>query len=269
MISSLLAAAAVAASPVQQSPIPDALIAGAEHALRVGRVDQARAMIARAVSAGASGVEIDHALADLAYASGKNAEALARYEALLKHSPSDRSLLEGAGIAALKLDDVERAHTLLLQATSQPGASWRAWNGLGVVADIEADWNLADHCFAEAARMAPSEGGPVVNHGWSLLLRGKWSEAAALFERAVSLDPRSNRAVNNLELARSALASNLPERQPGEATSSWAARLNDAGVASAILGEKDRATAAFTRALEVSDTWYERAASNLAAVANR
>jgi len=269
MIPVLLAAAAVAASPVLRSTAPDALIAGAEHALRVGRIDQARLMIGRAVSGGASGVELDHALADLAYALGKNAEALARYEALLKQAPSDRSLLERGGIAALRLGDVERAHTLLSRATTQPGASWRAWNGLGVVADTKSDWSLADHCFAEAARLAPSAGGPVTNHGWSLLLRGRWSEAAALFDRAASMDPSSTRAANNLELARSALAGDLPERRPGEAASSWAARLNDAGVAAAVLGEKDRATAAFTRAIEVSDTWYARAAGNLAALANR
>src|SRR5206468_8288451 len=103
MIPGLLAAAAVAAAPVLQSTAPDPLVGGAEHALRVGRIDQARLMIERAVSTGADGVELDHALADLAYASGKNAEALARYEALLKRAPSDRSLLERGGIAALRV----------------------------------------------------------------------------------------------------------------------------------------------------------------------
>jgi Flp pilus assembly protein TadD len=109
----------------------------------------------------------------------------------------------------------------------------------------------------------------VNNLGWSHLLRGNWKEALSLFEKAVALDPKSNRAANNLELARSALAAELPNRRAGESDSSWAARLNDAGVAAAILGDKGRATAAFSQALDVSGTWYVRAANNLEAFRGR
>jgi len=56
----------------------------------------------------------------------------------------------------------------------------------------------------------------------------------------------------------------LPRRKPGEADSDWAARLNDAGVAAEALGDRKRAIAAFTQALEASGSWYERAANNLA-----
>jgi hypothetical protein len=45
--------------------------------------------------------------------------------------------------------------------------------------------------------------------------------------------------------------------------------LNDAGVAAAILGDKRRATAAFTQALDVSGTWYSRAANNLETLGSR
>lgn len=265
----LLALAAAASAPAPHAtPVRD-LLNGAQHALRVGRVDQAKLMIERAVGAGAAGVQLERTLADLAYVTGKNAEALVRYEALLKRSPNDKALLEPAGIAALKSGDVGRARVLLTSATDQPGATWRAWNALGVAADEHGDWSLAAHCFAQAARLAPSEAAPINNAGWSLLLQGKWAEAAAKFANAVALDPKSPRAADNLELANAALASDLPQRRPGETAASWAARLNDAGVAAAILGQKDRATAAFTRALEASDTWYARAARNLEAVASR
>ena len=58
-------------------------------------------------------------------------------------------------------------------------------------------------------------------------------------------------------------------REPGESDSAWAARLNDAGVVSALIGDKRRATAAFTQALDVSGTWYSRAANNLEALGSR
>lgn len=274
MILPLLALAAAASGPSPQAAaqVPAAtrdLINGAEHALRVGRIDQAKLMIERAISAGASGSDLDRALAELAYVSGKNAEASARYEALLKRLPADRSLLEPAGIATLKIGQTMRARALLSRATAQGAATWRAWNALGVAADQTADWDLAERCFAEATRLAPSEAAPVNNTGWSLLLQGRWSAAAQKFARAAFLDPKSRRIADNLELATAALAGELPKRHPGESASSWAARLNDAGVAAAIFGEKDRATAAFTRALEASDSWYARAAGNLEAVASR
>lgn len=268
MILLLVATAVASATPASapQGSNTHDLIAGAEHAVQMKRLDQASIMIARAIDAGARGPELDRVVADLAYVSGKYAEALARYDALMKQVPADEPMLERAGIAALKLGDVERAFSLLSRAADTPNASWRAWNALGTVADLRSDWPLADRSYAEAARLAPSAAGPINNRGWSLLLRGKWTDAVGFFEKAVAMDPKSYRAANNLELARSAIASELPGRRPGESASSWAARLNDSGVAAQILGDKTRATAAFTRALDVSDTWYARAADNLEAL---
>lgn len=269
MIWTLLTAASVAAAPVPASPSAHELLAGARHAVHANRLDQAALMVSRAVAAGASGPELDRVLADYAYASDNYAEALTRYEALLKSAPIDRSIFEPAGIAALKLGKVERASSLLSQATSGRGAGWRSWNALGVVADFRGDWAKADECYDQASRIAPSEVEPVNNRGWSLLLRGDWQQALRFFEQAVALDPKSKRAANNLELARTALSADLPRRQPGESESSWAARLNDAGVAAAVLGDKERATAAFTQAIDVSGTWYSRAANNLETLGKR
>jgi tetratricopeptide (TPR) repeat protein len=130
------------------------------------------------------------------------------------------------------------------------------------------DWAEADIAYAEALRLAPGEASVFNNHGWSQLLRGDWVAAVQDFERAVGLDPRSTRIANNLELARAALASDLPRRRDGEPDENWAERLNDAGVAAEILGDKPRAVAAFTQALETSDRWYVRAANNLEAASN-
>ena len=107
------------------------------------------------------------------------------------------------------------------------------------------------------------------NQGWSELLRGDWTKAAERFEKAATRDPKSSRIANNLELARAALASDLPKRRPGEDDRAWAARLNDAGVAALLLGDKQRAVAAFAQALEASGSWYDRAANNLKAANSR
>lgn len=266
MIVALAMAVGVAASaPALPSTAAPPTIADTAHAIAVGRLDQARLMIGTLVTDGAKGPLVDRLIADLDFAAGKYAEAGARYEQLLSASPSSAYLLERAGISALKLGHSEQAASLIERATAAPDASWRAWNARGVLADMKGDWADADLAFARAAALAPDEAEVLNNQGWSELMRGNWNEAEGLFEKAVALHPASPRVANNLQLARAALASELPQRLRGETDRDWAARLNDAGVASEILGDRKKAVAAFTQALEASGSWYERAANNLKA----
>ncbi|HWU93300.1 MAG TPA: tetratricopeptide repeat protein [Sphingomicrobium sp.] len=264
MIAALAIAAGVAASaPPPRPPAPT--LADTAHAIAVGRLEQSRLMISRMVADGAKGPAIDRLIADLDFAAGRYAEAGARYQQLLQATPKDSYLCEHAGIAAFHLGDLAGASRLIDCATAAPDASWRAWNARGAIADMKSDWAAADDAFEHATALAPNQAEVLNNRGWSLLMRGNWKDAEALFEQAVASHPESPRVANNLELARAALASALPQRLPGESDRDWAARLNDTGVASEILGNKTKAVAAFTQALEASGSWYERAANNLKA----
>ncbi|HJU77895.1 MAG TPA: tetratricopeptide repeat protein [Sphingomicrobium sp.] len=264
MIASLLIAAAVAAAPADPATLSDAA-----RAIEAGRLEQARTMIGRAVAAGGGGPQIDRLLADLAFASGKDAEALPRYRQLLYAKDAHPLIAERAAIAALRLGDFQAAAPLVELAVAWPNASWRAWNAKGVLADLGSDWAAADEAYERATALAPDRPEILNNQGWSQLLRGNWRRAMEDFGRAADLDPRSKRIANNLELARAALARELPERRPGESDESWAGRLNDAGVAAQILGDRRRAIAAFSQALEASGRWYDRAANNLKAVGGK
>ena len=266
MIASLLVALSVAsARPVQ--PAPE--IGEARKAIAAGRLDQARIMIGRVMASGGSGETVDRALADLAFASGNYPEAIARYHQLLSVHPDDSATLQNVAIAALHIADLSLAETMIGRATRVPAASWRAWNAMGVVADLRHDWAKADEAYEKAAQVSPKRSEILNNRGWSLLMRGNWAGAITYFERALKSDRGSTRIANNLELARDALAAELPRRNAGESDQDWAARLNDAGVAAQLLGDKRRATAAFSQALEASGTWYARAANNLQALSSQ
>jgi hypothetical protein len=55
-------------------------------------------------------------------------------------------------------------------------------------------------------------------------------------ERASALNSKSQRIVDNLELARTAVNEDLPQKRLGESDTEWAARLNDAGVIAKVQG---------------------------------
>lgn len=269
----LILAAAIAATPPQaaasaqqQIAAPQSLLDEAAHALKVNRLEEARLMLQQAASSGQSGPRLDRLLAELAFDDGNYADAEARYTKLLKANPGDGEAAERGGIAALQLGHLNVARWFVEIAIRSPGATWRAWNAKGVVCDFDGDWAGADRAFKEALQRSPDEPEILNNEGWSHVLRGEWSHALPLLERAAALDPKSQRTANNLELAREALAENLPKRKAGESDTDFAARLNDAGVVAESQGHRARAIAAFSQALAASDSWYARAANNLSEV---
>lgn len=267
LISGALAASAVPA--IDPGDQPTSTTAEVANAIESGRLDQARLMLARLIQTGASGNAIEQLIADLDFALGRNAEALARYQILLGSQPKHAAICERAVISALRLNQLEQADPLARCATEGSAASWRAWNARGVLADLKRDWLSADEAYAKALSLAGESSEVLNNVGYSRLLRGEWSNAVVYFERAHALDPTSTRIANNLELTRAALDRNLPRRLIGESDTAWAARLNDAGVAAIILGDYKRAIAGLTQALEAHGSWYERAANNLATLKHR
>ena len=259
MIGLLVAAVLAVAPPAQLAPLSEA-----DHAIASGRLDQARIMIGKAVQAGVHGPVLDHLLADLAFASSDYATAMIRYEALLAIQPDDSFLAERIGIAAIHQGNLAKAASALKLATAAPSASWRAWNARGVLADLRGDWVDADRSYARATRAQPNAPEVLNNQAWSLLLRGQWQSGLALLEQAAALDPHVTRIANNLELARTAVSENLPQRRADESAGDWAARLNDAGIVAGLRGQRKQAIAAFAQAIMANNVWFERAANNLA-----
>lgn len=258
---------ATGAPPAAQAqPQSQVSLAEAGRAIAAGRLDQAKSILGFAIAAGAKGEPVDRLLADLSFARGENEQALSLYKALLAEHPDELLLLERAGIAALRLNRAAESTVLLDRATRQPQAGWRSWNARGIAADRQGRWDEASAAYAHATALNPAQAEVANNLGWSMMLQGRWAEALASFERAAAINSKLPRLANNLELARAAVAADLPHRLAGEGDDNFAARLNDAGVVAAAAGQTKRAEAAFAQAIEVRSRWYARAAENLAAL---
>lgn len=234
-----------------------------DHAIDSGRLDQARLMIARAMTESGDTRALEPQLARLAFQSGDFAGALARYQALSNADPRNALMAEGAGLAALALGKDEIALAALSKAAALSSAGWRTWNGLGVLADRSAEFAEARGNYAKALAIAPGKAEILNNLGWSHFLEGDANAALPYLEKACSADPASRLFAANLELVRAATADHLPARRPGESVGDYAARLNDAGVAALARRQGRRAIAAFSQAIAVRGAWYERAANNL------
>src|SRR5688500_8807243 len=204
------AAAAPPAEAVRQQP--QISLAEAGRAIAAGRLDQAKSILGVAIAAGAKGEPVDRLLADLAFARGENEQALALYKALLAGHPDELLLLERAGIAALRLGRVAESTVLLDRATRQPQAGWGSWNARGVGADRQGRGDEASAAYARALALDPTRAEVANNLGWSMMLQGRWTEALASFEKAAAINPGLPRLTNNLELARAAVAIDLPHR---------------------------------------------------------
>ena len=266
MIDVLLFALGSVTAGALPGAVDPSVVANARQAIAAGRLKEARLLITRAVAAGAHGPTIERLLAALAFQNDNFDEAASRYEHLLASGQKDAEICEGGAVAELRLSHAEKAKAFVDCAVTSPHSSWRAWNARGVLADLEQDWGTADQSYAHAHELAPNEAEVVNNQGWSRLMRGDWAGALPLLRDAAKLDPSSPRIRNNLELAESAVATDLPKRRSGESDRDWAIRLNDAGVAAELRGDHKKAIAAFTRALHASDVWYARAANNLEAM---
>lgn len=266
MILAMMAAASLTAQQPSTARDSSSMIRDASIAIAAGRLEEAKLLISRAMSQGAQGPAIERLTANLAFASGNYAEALALYQHLARISAKESVDCENGALSALRIGRIDEAKPLVDCAVLSPHASWRAWNARGVLADWTSAWAVADDSYEHARRLSPGQAAILNNEGWSKLMRGDWHSAIGLFQEAAALDGTSKRIANNLDLAKSALAADLPSRRTEESDAEWAARLNDAGVAAELLGDRQRAIAAFTQALDASPVWYGRASNNLEAV---
>ena len=235
----------------------------AEAALAAGRVEQTGKMVRQLASEGVSGPRFERLRGGEALAAGRNEEALRRFGNLAYRPGSPAGDREGAAIAAYRMGRKAEARVWVGQAMGMTGATWRAFNLCGALADEANDFSVADGCYARADALSPGRAEVANNRGWSLLLRGQWAMAASAFERALAIDPADRVARGNLDLARAALADDLPVRKPNESDSDFGRRLNDAGVMAQAAGSRDRAVAAFASSIETRSTWSPVTACNL------
>ena len=241
------------------------VIALGEAALARGKLDEALFQYVKAV-------DLDNkseiALYKIGYIHSKRGNtgiAKKAYEMVLEINPDHGGAHEGLG--QLLLDERKygeaRNHLAKAEASGSDAISWRLYNSLGVIADLEKDYKQAIIYYQKALTLQPKLPLILNNMGYSRYMLGDWDSAEKYYRKAVLHDKYFARAWRNLGL--------LYVRQGNyeEAVSAFIQienlheAYNDVGFICMLNGKHDISEAFFKRAIKRSPRYYKTANNNL------
>jgi len=253
---------AVSTANVQSNQVTPVMLALPEAAYEAGRYDDAIRLYQELLVRDPNNNRLKLGIADCELASNDPSDANGLYQEL-EGDPSIRSeVLQGRGIALLRLGQNALAETKLKDAVAADPKLWRTWNALGAFYDANKQWDDADQAYAKALALTPRSAIVNNNLGFSLLSQGKLKEAIQAFQTALEIDSTLQPAQMNLRIAL-ALAGRYDEATAGAQGSALPATLNNVGFAAMARGDYTKAEAYLTQSVNASSSYEEMASKNL------
>jgi Tfp pilus assembly protein PilF len=195
-------------------------------------------------------------------------EALAGFEAAMDSEHLQARALQGRGITLALMGRDTLALPLLRQAVERDAALWRAWNTLGRSYALKGDTARALVSY-DRALLANPQAAPVHNNrGMALISAMRYVEAEESFRQALAAQPDLPIAMMNLRLAiawQGRYEEAIADLKRGEAPRV----LNNIGFVAMERGDYATAKLFFTKAMEISPSYYPTAARNLEELKDR
>ena len=201
----LLAGCSAAGDQQPQVQAPPAVspevIAAVEKAVADGRYADAKLMLERALLSDPANPRARLAMAEIQLAF-RNLDMAEQSFASLAETPEVAARAEqGRGITLLMKNQEQASEIALRRAVNLDPALWRAWNGIGMLHDRAGRWDQAVAAYDRALTLNADSAMLYNNRGFSHLLRRAPEAAIADFDRALQLDPQLEAARENLRLA--------------------------------------------------------------------
>jgi Flp pilus assembly protein TadD len=200
--------------------------------------------------------------AECALALGQPDNALPLFDGLVTNGDFHARALQGKGLAQFALGQLDAAGRSLREATTSDATLWRAWNGLGDLADQQRKPKEAAAMYAKALALHPNSAIIINNVGYSLMSSGNNAEAIKEFRKALALEPNNLTVQTNLRLAlaatgdyEAALRSAPSDQMPS--------LLNNVGYIALQRGDYAAAERYLTGAMDASGAYSAVAAKNL------
>jgi Flp pilus assembly protein TadD len=176
-----------------------------------------------------------------------------------KDSPRAKML---RGLALLVIGERVASAEQLELALAEDPSLWQAANGLGLIHDIEGNWDEAEASYKQALRIKTDSATAYNNLGYSYLLQGRIEDATEMFSTSLALDPEPVITRANLRLALAAKG-RYADAIAGTERKDLPQVLNDIGYVAMLLGDYDSADTFFNRAIDESPIYYDAAVANL------
>jgi tetratricopeptide (TPR) repeat protein len=240
---------------------PDHAVYRGDEALAKGDLDRALFNYIQALEIGGDSADVLYKIGTIHAARGNSRLAEIAFRWALRMDRDHGGALSGLGILMLKRKDYAQAREFLEQAVTAP-AAWRAHNALGVLNDLEQDFDAARSHYEQAVAAAPDNIVVMNNLGYSRYLAGDWKVAEGYFRRILVIDPSYELAWRNLGLVQARQGRYTEAVEAFHKTEDLPEAYNDVGYVSMVAGELDEAQAFFDEALRLAPSYYETASEN-------
>jgi len=247
---------------LENLPLETLLDNGRTH-LRQNNLPLAQLYLFKALTKTSDNVELYQLLGELFMKKNQLDKAKSAFAEVLKLNSEDPSALLGLGkIYRLQGDCIEADHYLQQAQQDNPDVLTE----MAICHDTLAQSAQAETLYRKVVELRPRNSSALNNLGFHYLIHGAYPQAIDALLTGAKLKPDDRLIKNNLGAAYilngdEARGLSLFENSNGEA-----AAYNNVGYIYMVQNQRQKAEAAFVKALELSPSYYVKAAKNLASL---
>jgi len=239
-------------------------VAQADRAWTKGDLERALYLYITALKLGDQSADTFYKIGLIHKHQGNSAPAVLAFERAVRSDPEYAGAWEALGLIMLSDQQEDRARESLATAVRLDPKRWRAFNGLGVIADLQRNKYLALFYYDFALNIQSRS--PVVfnNRGYSHYMHCDLDAAEQDFAMALQLDPDFSRGWQNLALLEVRRENYDQAFRNLTRVMDAAAAYNDIGYLSMLAGRHDRADTFFGESVRLSPSYNEATHENIA-----
>lgn len=243
------------------SSVDDGLLKGTA-AIQEGKMDLAQLYYIKAYDLEPDNIQVLQKMTDLYMQLEKYTLAEESLKMMLKVEPTNLIALNDYGLLLLKEKKYPEAK-LILERVIVKKAEWKAYNGLGIIANLQGDMKQAEFLFKKADSIFPNSPEILNNVGFSLFSLGELNEALLYYNKALQINPDFKKALYNYALLEARL-NNYDDAYNAFVKASTAAEANNnLGYITMMKGDYVRANDYLQTAIKLSPQFYKKANDNL------
>lgn len=246
---------------LEVNSVDDAVLK-AEKAAQGGKMDLAQLYYIKAYDLEPTNVLVLQKMSDLYTDLKKYDLAEVSLKLILQQQPGDLKATEQYGLLLIKLKKFPDAEKHLSQVIAAR-QSWPAYNGLGIIANLQGDYLKAENFFKKADVISPNSPELLNNIGFALYSADKLTEAASYYTKALQINPGFKKAIYNYALLQARLSNYEQAHIAFAKVSSPAEASNNIGYIAMMNGDYSEANNYLQEAINISPQFYKKANDNL------